>query len=105
MFKIKNHWRLILASIYAVISTIVLVLQFNETKAAAIEQSNKLAQAQEKIKNLTRTIGDLTMQSEEIKKAMPVLHAENDDLKNHVAAFAKQAASCAAIKTQLRIKE
>ncbi len=105
MFNIKNHWRLVLVSIYAVVATVVFVLQFQETKTIAVEQSNKLTQAQEKIQALTSTIGDLTMQAEETKKTIPVLHAENVDLKNHVAAFAKQAAACVALKTQLRIKE
>ena len=104
MFKIKNHWRIILVGIYAVVVTVVLGLQIKEATAIAVEASNKLTQAEEKIKTLTHTIGDLTMESEEIKKSMPSLQEENHNLKAHIAAFAKQAAACVALKTQLQIK-
>ncbi len=105
MFKNKNHWRIILVGIYAAVTTAALVLQFKEATAISVEASNKLTQAEEKIKTLTHTIGDLTMKSEEIKKAITALQEENNNLKEHIAAFAKQAAACVALKTQLRIKE
>lgn len=102
---IRTHWKLILISLYALAITAALTGYFFHTQEISSQQIQKLAQYQNKINTLSSQLDKLATTSEEVKHVIPKLHAEINDLKSHVTAFAKQAAACATIKKQLNIKE
>jgi hypothetical protein len=105
MRLIRTHWKIIIISLYAIATSAILVSYFFHTQEISTQQTEKLAQSQNKIRALSSQLEKLASASEEAKRVIPTLHSEISDLKSHVTAFAKQAAACATIKKQLNIKE
>lgn len=102
---LKNHWKIILISLYSIVITIILGSYIFHAQTTLTLQIEKLANAQNTIKSLSSKLNELANTSEKTKILIPALQSEISDLKNHVSAFAKQAATCVTIKKQLNIKE